>query len=166
MSENKFKERLINESTKEFEKCLNLLELDEQKDIKKLIYKFLFGDVILIKNNNNYDFTIKDKIDNYSDVIEDDIKNLLSNTEKNELNIFNEIKKQLSKKNNIILNKIKECTTHIEILNKTYINLYLKKYIQPHDDIKILLENKTVLILSDEKQNIKLGEFFTRLIFS
>jgi hypothetical protein len=162
---NVFLEKLNNESKKEFEKYMELLEHDDEKKNKELLLYLLFNDVVTIDFNANMP-NIESSLKDPSHILENYFEKTISNISYNELNILSEVKKKFQKKKIIIANKIKECKAHLEILKKFYSNLYLEKFVSNTDSIKFLLENKSVLQLESEFKRFQLGEFFARFIFS
>ena len=169
---NIFLEKLNNESIREFEKCIELIDDESEKKNKKLLYAFLYSDVINIElgkdtdGNEENSKSMQSILDDPTYILEDYFNKTISNISYNELNILNEVKKKFQKNKTSIKNKIKECNLHLELLKKFYTNLYLEKFVTNSDSQKLLLENKSVLFIDNFHKRTQLGEFFARYIFA
>jgi len=169
---NIFLEKLNNESIREFEKCIELIDDESEKKNKKLLYSFLYSDVINIElgkdtsEDEENSKSMQSILDDPTYILEDYFNKTISNISYNELNILNEVKKKFQKNKTSIKNKIKECNLHLELLKKIYINLYLEKFVTNSNSQKLLLENKSVLFIDNFHKRTQLGEFFARYMFA
>ena len=162
--ENIFFEKINRESTELFDKCINIIEVDNT--IKEIFYYFLYNDLINIKRNN---ISNSKNIDIKS-IIEDPSYNLRENLEniKSKINdeYIDEFKKSFINKQSEIKKKILECDNHINIIKKIYNNMYIEKFLPINIKYNSDFENKTVLFISDCNSQYKLGLFFAKIIFS
>ena len=162
--ENIFFEKINRESIELFDKCINIIEVDNT--IKEIFYYFLYNDLINIKRNN---ISNSKNIDIKS-IIEDPSYNLRENLEniKSKINYeyINEFKKSFINKQSEIKKKILECDNHINIIKKIYNNMYIEKFLPINTKNNSDFENKTVLFINDDNSQYKLGLFFAKIIFS
>ena len=162
--ENIFFEKINKESIELFDKCINIIEVDNT--IKQIFYYFLYNDLISINRNN---ITNLKNIDIKS-ITEDPSYNLRENLEniKSKINneYINEFKKSILIKQNEVKKKILECDNHINIIKKIYYNSYIEKFLPINTKDNSDFENKTVLFINDGNSQYKLGLFFAKIIFS
>lgn len=162
--ENIFFEKINRESIELFDKCINIIEVDNT--IKEIFYYFLYSDLISINKNNINNFKNID----IKSIIEDPSYNLRENLEniKSKINdeYINEFKKSFINKQTEIKKKILECDNHINIIKKIYYNMYIEKFLPINSKDNADFENKTVLFISDGNSQYKLGLFFAKIIFS
>jgi hypothetical protein len=157
-------EKLKEDSKNQFKNCI--ITLNSENKIKESFYYFLYNDLINIKNIINS----KDKINSYvlENILEEPeivLKDYFDsiNINSNYIDIFN--KKLIENKKNI-LNKLKECNDHIDIIKEQYNNSLIKDFL-PVNESKFNFDKKTVLYIDDPLyHNVILGEFFARFIFS
>jgi hypothetical protein len=164
--ENKFIERLDNESSREFETYKKIFSNNNED--KELLYNFLFDDLITHENiNKNENININTILKNPQIIIEDKINNIYNKISQTNNELLEEVKKKFVKTNNEIKIKIEECNNHIEILKKTYIDSLIKNYIPVNNETKLIFLNKKVLTLQKlKKDNYSLAERFIRIIFN
>lgn len=164
--ENFFMEKIKNESIKEFQKCIDMLNSDNES--KKSFYYFLYHDLFEINEQEIIDIDIYSIIQNPEYILTKNIDDIIYKIKQNNTDnlLFNELKKKIiiDKKN--IKSKIKECVSHTEIIKKIYIDTSLKKYLPINHNTKFIYDNKKVLnITTFPENNLILGNFFTRFMF-
>jgi len=158
--------KLNKESNEQFNKCIDILEYDNDKETKYIFYYFLYNDIFIINTDNNYKnyINISDIINNPATEIIKNLNNIYLNIDKN---IFNEFKIKLIRKIDMIKKKVDECDNHIEIIIKEYKNIVTNTLLPSNDNTKLLFNNKTVLNMNKKSEyNIQLSEFFVRFIFT
>ena len=162
--ENKFLQKLDIESSKEFEMYKNYL-LSQPND-KELLYILLFNDLISYKDiDSNID--IEEILKNPEIIIENRINRIINRISNKDANLLDELKKKFAKSKSELTNKIKECTEHMELLKKSYIDITLKNFVPINSETKLIFNNKTVLFIDESKKtNYSLSERFVRLMFN
>jgi hypothetical protein len=154
--------KIMDDSNIFFDKCINILEKDNE--IKKIFYYFMYNDLINIDKNNNF------KNINIKYIIEDPIYTIKENLQniKNTINIeyIEELKKNIKNKHILIKKKNLECKNHINIIKNLYYEMYIERFLPSSKKDNTIFENKTVLFIDDDYYKYKLGLFFAKLIFS
>ena len=154
--------KIMNDSNNFFDKCINILEKDDE--IKKIFYYFMYNDLINIDKSNNF------KNINIKYIIEDPIYTIKENLQniKNTINIeyIEELKKNIKNKHILIKKKNLECKNHITIIKNLYYEMYIERFLPSGKKDNTVFENKTVLFIDDDYYKYKLGLFFAKLIFS
>ncbi len=140
-------------------------------NIKKSLYYFLFSDIIVIKENIDFnDINMFDIYQNYSIVIDNYFAETMNSisTQSTNINIYEQIKSaSINNVKNIKL-KIKECDEHINILKNIYLSHISTTYFPTKNDStnKLKFENKkTLLIDGYPNYAFILGEAFIRYIY-
>ncbi len=140
-------------------------------NIKKSLYYFLFSDIIVIKENIDFnDINMFDIYQNYSIVIDNYFAETMNSisTQSTNINVYEQIKSaSINNVKNIKL-KIKECDEHINILKNIYLSHISTTYFPTKNDStnKLKFENKkTLLIDGYPNYAFILGEAFIRYIY-
>jgi len=155
--------KLKTEAIDQFEECIPIL--NAENNAKDSFCYFLFNDLINIGSLNNID--IDDIISNSKSILYDNLNNIYNDISNANQELLIEFQNKLIKQQSIAINKVKECNDHLKLLKNIYINEFIGSYITINkNSINFNIENKKVLVIDNIKNQLILGEFFSRFLFN
>jgi len=158
-----FYNKLKTEAINQFEECIPVL--NTENNAKDSFCYFLFNDLINIGSLNSID--IEDIISNSKSILYDNLSNIYNDISNANQELLIEFQNKLIKQQSIAINKVKECNDHLKLLKNIYINEFIGTYITINkNSINFNIENKKVLVIDNIKNQLILGEFFSRFLFN